>query len=140
MPEVNYDWAKAQMTGAGVRQGPGDAVLELLKTWEKISLSAELAADAVEVFTSLAKQEALIKTPGDQVWVQSTPGGGTRTGDIVRVKHNAFTGEAGLIHNGRLGKVVAIRSGDVIFRSTDGLDPFLDGTHFPFIKLEKRVR
>lgn len=140
MPEVNYDWAKAQMTGAGVRQGPGDAVLTLLKTWENINLSGEMAKDAIEVFGSLAKQEALIKTPGDQVWVQSTPGGGTRVSDIVRVKHNAFTGDAGIIQNGRIGKVVAIRSGDVIFRSTDGLEPFLDGTHFPFAKLEKRVR
>ncbi len=140
MPKVNFKWVKEQLQGASVRQGPGDAVLDLLKTWDGIPLTDEHAEDAVDTFSSLAKNQSLIKTPTEQTWVPAASGGSTRVGDIVRIKHNAYKGEAGVINNGRVGKITAIRSGDVIFRSTDGLEPFLDNTHHPFTALERRVR
>lgn len=139
MPKVNFDWVRAQLRGASVRQGPGDAAISLLKTWESVPLEGELAEDAVEIFSALALDHALIKTPANESWVQCVSGGQTRVGDVVRIKHNAYKSEAGVIHNGRVGKVTGIRSGDVIFRSTDGLEPFLDNTHHSFQALEKRV-
>jgi hypothetical protein len=140
MPQVDYAWVKDQLKSATVRQGPGDATLALLKAWEQIDLPDDLAEDAIEIFASLALNKSLIKTPASETWVPAQPGGNTRVGDIVRVKHNAFKGEAGRIHNGRKGRVTAIRSGDIIFRSTDGLEPFLDNVHYPFNHLERRVR
>jgi hypothetical protein len=140
MPKVNFDWIKAQFKGAGVRQGTGDASIKLLKTWDTLDLTPEMAEDTIDVFSSLALSKSLIKTPGDQVWVQAQTGGMIQKGDTVRVRHNAFPGEAGVIHNGRIGRVTAIRSGDVIFRSTDDLEPFIDNSHYPFTALEKRVR
>jgi len=137
--KVNYDWAKQQFMAAGVRQQVGDAVLELLRTWETFDLPANMAQDARDVFNHLSGEESLIKTPLDETWVQCYAGGQAMKGDTVRVKHNAFTGEAGVVHNGRVGRITGIRSGDVIFRSTDGLEPFLDNTHYPFSALEKRV-
>lgn len=140
MPEVDYDWVKEQLTSASVRQGPGDATIALLKAWEQVTLPEDLADDAVEVFASLARNQSLIKTPAEETWVPARVGGSTRVGATVRVKHNAFKGDAGRIHNGRRGRVTAIRSGDVIFRSTDNLEPFLDNVHYPFEALELRVR
>jgi hypothetical protein len=140
MPKVNLDWIKTQFKGAGVRQGTGDAVLALLKVWETLDLTPEMAEDAIDVFSSLAKNEALIKTPAEQLWIPAQTGGMIQKGDIVRIRHNAFAGEVGIIHNGRVGRVTAIRSGDIIFRSTDDLDPFIDNAHYPFSAVEKRIR
>jgi hypothetical protein len=61
-------------------------------------------------------------------------------GDEVRVLANAFTDKVGVAHNGRRGRVVAIRYGDVIFKSTDDKEPLLDGTHYSPYKLEKRIK
>lgn len=140
MPKVNFDWVKAQLKAASVRQGPGDAALRLLKAWEEITLTGEMARDAVDIFSSLAVNNSLIKTLDDEIWVQAESGGMLQTGDTVRVKHTAYSGEAGIINNGRIGRVTAIRSGDVLFRSTDDLEPFLDNTHHSFTALEKKIR
>ena len=53
--------------------------------------------------------------------------------------HDAYEGDLGRVHNGRRGKVVAVRYGDVIFKSTDGKSPVLDGAHYTPYKLEKLV-
>ena len=61
-------------------------------------------------------------------------------GDEVRVKSNAYDGDTGVMHNGRRGKVVAVRYGDIIFKSNDNKEPVLDGTHYTPYQLQKRVR
>jgi hypothetical protein len=65
--------------------------------------------------------------------------GQIKVADVVRVKPDAFDGELGETHNGREGVIVAIRSGDVIFRSTDDKKPLLDGTHYSPYHLQKRI-
>jgi hypothetical protein len=59
--------------------------------------------------------------------------------DEVRVKWNAFDGDKGKIHNGRRGKIVSIRYGDIIVKTTDGKEPVLEGFHYTPQQLEKRV-
>lgn len=62
-------------------------------------------------------------------------------GDEVLVREDAFSGELAPIHNGRRGRIVAIRYGDIIVNSTDDMQPSLVGTHYsPYhlLKLEKR--
>lgn len=141
MPDVNYEWVRQQMQEAKVKVGSGKAVLRLLAAWEEeTKLSENMAKEAIEVFSKLALSHALsspVKT--DEVWVPAQPGQIT-VGDEVRVLEDAFSDEAGTIHNGRRGKVAAIRYGDVIFKSTDGKSPELDGVHYSPYKLEKRIR
>ena len=137
--KVDLDWVKAQMTAARIRRGSGDAVLKLLEVWETIDLDDDLSQEAVTVFKSLALNHSLVEPYKDEVWVPAQPGQ-IKVADQVRVKSDAFTGEAGRAHNGRRGVIVAIRSGDVIVRSTDDLEPVLDGAHYSPYKLEKRIK
>ena len=138
MNTVNYDWVRAQFAAAKVRQHEGDAVLELLKKWEEMDVPAEAVSGALQIFKSVAQSHALVPETGD-TWVQAQVGF-IQKGDVVRVRHDAFEGELGLAHNGRVGYVIDLRYGDVIFRSTDDKEPFLDGTHYPPLKLEKRIK
>ena len=141
MPEINYDWVRQQMQDAKIKVGSGKAVLRLLAAWEEeTKLSNNLAKEAVEVFSKLALGHSLSEpVKVNEVWVPAQPGQIT-VGDEVRVLSDAFSDEAGTIHNGRRGKVTAIRYGDVIFKSTDGKSPELDGVHYSPYKLEKRVQ
>jgi PHP family Zn ribbon phosphoesterase len=142
MPEVNYEWVRQQMQEAKVKVGSGNAVLKLLEVWEQQpKLSANLAKEAIEVFSKLALGHALVasKESSDEVWVPLQPGQ-IKVGDEVRVLLNAFTDSAASIHNGRRGKVIAVRYGDVIVKSTDGKSPELNGVHYSPYKLEKLVR
>jgi hypothetical protein len=141
MPEANYEWVRQQMEEAKVKVGSGKAVLRLLAAWEEeTKLSENLSKEAIEVFSKLALNHALSSpVKVDEVWVPAQPGQIT-VGDEVRVLSDAFTDQAGTIHNGRRGKVAAIRYGDVIFKSTDGKSPELDGVHYSPYKLEKRIK
>jgi hypothetical protein len=141
MPEVNYEWVRQQMEEAKVKVGSGKAVLRLLAAWEEeTKLSENLSKEAIEVFSKLALNHALSSpVKVDEVWVPAQPGQIT-VGDEVRVLSDAFADQAGTIHNGRRGKVAAIRYGDVIFKSTDGKSPELDGVHYSPYKLEKRIK
>jgi len=140
MPKVNYDWVRAQFVSAGVQQGVGDTVLKLLAVWEDVDVPENMLEDSIEFFSKVALQHSLNNTPVEETWVQAHSGGNSIVGGTVRVRHNYFAGEAGILHNGRKGRVTAVRSGDVIVRSTDDLEPFLDNVHYPFEALEIRVR
>jgi hypothetical protein len=138
MPEINEEWAKEQFIAAKVRVVVGKAVLELLNTWKTLELKPDHAKATVEVFTKLALNHSLVEPPKDEVWVPAQPGF-INVGDEVRIANNAFSDSTGAIHNGRRGTVVAIRYGDVIIRSNDGKEPFLDGAHYSPYKLERRM-
>lgn len=139
MQHVNLDWASAQMADAKVKKGVGKSVMALLEAWQKLTHSEKDSQEVVDLFSRLSLSKALVEENPDQVWVDARPGF-IAVGDVVRIKQDAYTGAAGVMHNGRLGKVVAVRYGDVIFRSTDGKQPFLDGTHHSPYKLEKRIQ
>lgn len=142
MPEVNYEWVRQQLQEAKVKVGSGNAVLQLLEVWEKqTKLSPSLAKEAVEVFSKLALNHALSEAASnsEEVWVPVQPGQ-IKVGEEVRVLKDAFSDEAGTLHNGRRGKVVAVRYGDIIITSTDNKEPKLNGVHYSPYKLEKRVK
>jgi hypothetical protein len=142
MPEVNDAWVKQQLEEAKVRVGSGKAIIRLLETWESLGdLSDNISKETVEIFSRLALGR-LAKDPEakpDEVWVPAQPGQ-IKVGDEVRVLVDAFNDKTGVIHNGRRGKVTAVRYGDVIFKSTDGKTPELDGVHYSPYKLEKRIK
>lgn len=141
MPEVNYEWVKQQLEAAKAKVGSGNAVLKLLEVWEKeAKLSPNLAKEAVEMFSKLALNIPLsVEQKSNEVWVPAQPGQLT-VGDEVRVLPDAFADTTGVTHNGRRGKIIAIRYGDIIVNSTDGKTPELKGAHYSPYKLEKRVR
>jgi hypothetical protein len=142
MPEVNYEWVKQQLQEAKVKVGSGNAVLKLLETWESFEkLTPNLAKETIEIFSRLALGKTALepKTPVDEVWIPLQPGQ-IVVGDEVRILSDAFTDKTGVMHNGRRGKVIAIRYGDVIFNSTDGKEPALRGVHYSPYKLEKRIK
>lgn len=142
MPEVNFEWVRQQLQEAKAKVGAGNAVLELLKVWsEQTKLSEKSAQEAVQMFSKLALGTVLVQpeVASNEVWVPALPGQ-LVVGDEVRVIANAFSDSVGVSHNGRRGRVVAIRYGDVIFKSTDGKEPVLEGTHYSPYKLEKRIK
>ena len=139
MPNIDIAWIREQMQEAKVKVGAGNALLKLLDTWEKIELTDKASKEVVELFSKLALGHSLVKERPDEVWVDAQPGF-IIVGDEVRVKNDAYDGTTGAMHNGRRGKVVGVRYGDIIFKSTDGKMPDLDGTHYSPHQLQKRVQ
>jgi hypothetical protein len=139
MPEINFDWVKEQMSEAKVKVGVGNSILKLLEVWNDMKLSENQMKESVELFSKLSLNHSILPEKQNEVWVDAQPGS-ILVADEVRVKHDAYTGSTGTMHNGRRGKVVAVRYGDIIFKSTDGREPILDGTHYTPYQLQKRVR
>lgn len=139
MPEVNYDWVREQMQGAKVKVGVGNAILKLLEQWEKLNLSDNQTKETIEFFRHLALSHSILPEKPTEKWVDAQPGN-IIVGDEVRVKFDAFQGSTGSMHNGRRGKVVGVRYGDIIFKATDGKKPDLEGSHYSPHQLQKRVQ
>lgn len=142
MPKVDFNWVDEQMAGAKVRIPVGKLAVALLKAWDEIDtkdLSDKQIEEALVLFKHLAQSHSILEPYKDEIWVDARPGD-LKVADAVRVKSDAFTGELGTRFNGRRGKIVGIRYGDIVFRSEDDRTPLLDGVHLPIAKLEKRVR
>lgn len=136
MPKVDYEWVRSQMQEAKVRIGAGKTVLKLLEAWEQSPISGKAAQEAIEIFSSLALTKSIIASSEDEVWVEARPGS-LAIGETVKVKHDAYENEVGVMHNGRRGKITAIRYGDIVIRTTDDKTPFIDGAHHSPHKLLK---
>jgi hypothetical protein len=139
MPEVNNEWVRAQMQEARVKVGVGNAVIKLLEQWETMKLSDNQTKDALDLFSKLALGHSIVPEKPDEFWVDAQPGS-ILVGDEVRVKADAYDGSTGAMHNGRRGKVVGVRYGDIIFKSMDDKTPVLDGAHYTPHLLQKRIR
>lgn len=137
MAEIDYDWVNQQFDKTTLSDEVYNIVFDTLQSLDELSDSDQLAV--ADSLAALLRGHALVADPPNEIWADVQIGF-VHGGDIVRVKHDAFSGELGKIHNGRRGKVQAARSGDVIFRSDDGQEPFLDGVHYSPYKLQKRVR
>ena len=139
MPEVNNEWVRAQMQEARVKVGVGNAVIKLLEQWETMKLSDNQTKDTLDLFSKLALGHSIVPEKPDELWVDAQPGS-ILVGDEVRVKADAYDGSTGAMHNGRRGKVVGVRYGDIIFKSMDDKTPVLDGAHYTPHLLQKRIR
>lgn len=139
MPKINFDWVTNQFAKINIHKGTGLAVIELLKTWEKLNITKpEVAKTVLIVFHELAQGHAIAKED-EYGWVQVRRGD-IKVRDVVRVKTNAYgLQDIAYLHNGRVGVVTAIRSGDIIVDITDEQDPPLKGVHYAPENLEKRV-
>lgn len=143
--KIDRDWVISQLDDAGVRDPlVRSEVGRILEAWEGIESTVDpvAAAKAFELASKLALGHSIVSSnPEDleEVWVDVIPGQ-IKVADVVRIKAEAFSGKTGQIHNGRVGKIVAIRYGDVIFKSTDNKKPDLDGAHYSPYNLEKRIK
>lgn len=139
MPEINEQWIREQMQEAKIKVGVGTALLKLLSAWEQMKLSGPQQKEVLVLFNKLALGHSVVPDASNEVWVDAQPGAIT-VGDQVRVKFDAYQGSTGSIHNGRRGKVVGVRYGDIILKSNDDKEPLLDGTHYSPYQLQKRVQ
>jgi hypothetical protein len=133
-------WIHEQIQAAKVKKPVGNAIVSLTDKFDEVSsgMSEEDMKKVIEVFSKVALGHSIARDRKDEAWAPLQPGFIT-VGDIVRVKSDAFTGDLGKSHNGRRGRVVAVRYGDVIFKSEDGLEPALNGAHYSPYSLEKLV-
>lgn len=138
MKKLDTKWAKSQLEQAKVSVDVGTSIVKLLEVWSTLSHEDKNDNKVIELFSLLACSVSIVESPSDEVWEASRPGF-IRVGDEVRVMADAFEGELGQLHNGRRGRVVAVRYGDIIIKTTDGKEPVLDGSHYSPYKLEKLV-
>lgn len=135
---LDKDWVKSQLQAAKVRKPVGDATIKLIELFESLELTEEHQKKTVELFSKLSLGHAYVKENKNEMWMPARPGD-IKVTDIVRVRADAYTGELGTLHNGRKGRVVGVRYGDIIFKSEDGKEPVLEGAHYPPQMLEKLV-
>jgi len=138
MRDFNIDLAKSQLEQAKVPAQVGISVMGLLEFWMTLEHSEKNDPHVVEIFSKLAMSIALVDNSGNEIWEQARSGF-LKVGDEVRVRPDAYSGELGQLHNGRRGRIVGVRYGDIIVKTTDGKAPVLDGSHYSPDKLEKLV-
>jgi len=140
MADTDDDWIKDQLVAARVTVPVGNAVITLLEAWGDLNFpSADQRDKALDLFARLAKGEAIVEESEDR-WAPMSIGFNIQVGDTVRVRPNYYTEpHLGRKHNGRVGKVVAKRSGDIIVDMTDGKTPVLKSSHYPPQALDKKI-
>lgn len=140
MAKTDIEWVKQQLEAAKVSQAVGTAVMRLMDVWVTMNHTEKTRSATVDIFSELAKGHAIVPEVDEQdgKWIDVQPGQ-IKVSETVRVKASAYEGELGMIHNGRVGRVVAVRYGDVIVKSTDGREPLLDGAHYSPHMLQKLI-
>lgn len=138
MSEIDPKWVEEQFIKARLKVGVGKAVLKLIDTWSSVNLKGQDVDTAFAIAAKLVQGHAIVEERKDEKWLPVQPGF-IKVNDTVRVMSDAFDGELGTIHNGRRGVVTAIRSGDIIIKTNDGVEPLLDGVHYSPYKLEKLI-
>jgi len=138
MKKLDTNWAKSQLEQAKVPVDVGVSVVKLLEVWSTLNHEDKNDYVVAQLFSLLSCSVSIVESPSDEVWEAARPGF-IRVGDEVRVMADAFEGELGQLHNGRRGRVVAVRYGDIIIKTTDGKEPILDGSHYSPYKLEKLI-
>ncbi len=139
MAEVDNDWVRSQLTENKTKKVVGDSVLKLLASWEQLKQPTDKnAKEIINIFSKLALGHSIVEDNPNETWV-AAQAGFIKVADTVRVRSTAFDGEQGKAYNGRRGRVVGVRYGDVIVKTDDGKVPVLDGIHFKPENLEKLV-
>ncbi len=138
--EATDKWITDQLVAARVSVPVGNAIIALLETWGDLGFPNDEQRDkALELFVRLAKTEAIVE-PSDERWVPAQAGFDLNVGDTVRVRSNYYTEpHLGRTHNGRVGRIVAKRFGDIIVDMTDGKLPELRSAHYPSQALDKKL-
>lgn len=141
MANLDINWVKEQLTVSKTKKMTGDSVIHLLEQWETLKRPPknDNTKEILEIFSKLVQGHALVPNSKNETWVQAQAGAIIIT-NIVRVRFDAFDEQSGKnTLNGRRGKVVGVRYGDIIIKSDDNKLPVLSGVHFRPEDLEKKV-
>jgi hypothetical protein len=82
-------------------------------------------------------QKREIDSDAAAIWIKVQPGQELNRQDLVRVQHDAYSDDKGVLHNGRVGSVMGVRYGMAVVHY-DG-DPPGTGHHHSIRLLEKRT-
>lgn len=135
--EPRESWAWDQLEKLQLPDTVMGPVIQLLKCWWNAHFPIDKTEQILELFNELARDHALHVPDEQYAWMPAKPGQ-IKVTDIVRVRSDAYQGGLGKEHNGRVGRIVAIRSGDVIINTVDD-GPKLEGVHHSPFALEKRI-
>jgi hypothetical protein len=134
------EWEDEQMKLARLDRDTQDEVRRLMMAWRTKTVPEKRRELVLATFESFVRGHALV-TPDDpsERWEAAVPGR-IHGRDTVRVKADAYADEAGSMHNGRRGRVIAVRYGDIIVKYEDGRQPPFDAVHHAPAKLERLTR
>lgn len=136
--ELDYVWVHDQLEKMQAAESVKSAVKSMADSLNDLKLASQDAVKSMEIMTELVKGHSLLPDETEDAWMDVIPGL-VHTGDVVRVKKDAFEGDLAQKHNGRVGTVLFVRSGDISVRMTDGLSPNLDGARYRAEHLEYKV-
>jgi hypothetical protein len=128
---IDPEWVADQLDAAGYdgrsaeKQQIRTSVESLIREFNRQPHNASNKLKVLELFSKLAQQQELVgrnvQNPNAR-WREFNLGEVT-PGSTVRVRDDAYSGDAGTRHNGMVGRLVAARGGDAIVQyhnSTDG--------------------
>lgn len=134
------EWENAQMKEARLPKDVTRVVRRLMDAFDAVTVPVKDRELVLETFNKLARGHALVvRDDPSERWSPASPGS-VHTRDTVRVKHDAYMDKTGMMHNGRRGRVIAVRYGDIVVRYEDGRQPPFEAVHHPPVKLERLLR
>lgn len=136
--ELDYVWVHDQLEKMNASEKAKEAVKAMADALNEVGVAARDATTAANALAELVKGHSLLPEETEEAWMPVIPGL-VHSGDVVRVRHDAFEGDMAKKHNGRVGVVLFVRSGDISVRMTDGLSPNLDGARYRAEHLEYRA-
>lgn len=144
MMEDRLEALREKLEEAKVKQEVRWLVEKISNTlWEELDRIKSSDKDrdkALEIVSKLVKGHDIKEDEDTYVWVQAKPGA-LVVGDFVRVKKDAFDHQPASTHNGREGRIVALRYGDVYVRYTESAPiTGINSVKHSADSLEKRIR
>ena len=114
------DWELNQIDKSELSDKEKQSIKKLLSSFWALPLEDSERTNVTSAFESLVNGKAIVvETQEPQYhWEPARPGA-LVVRDWVRVKSDAYKGDAGLLHNGREGVIVAMRYGDIHVRYDD---------------------
>lgn len=132
------NWENDQMVEARIPKEASEVVRKLLNVWAEFTVpDKKHQALIIRTFETLTQGHSLVvqDLPTER-WEAANPGR-IHVRDTVRVRHDAYSDETGRMHNGRRGRVIGVRYGDIIIKYEDGRQPPFDAVHHAPAKLER---
>ena len=109
----DYDWVDNQLSQVGSTEWSAALVNELVTVLDNADFEHRQADEVkkyAEQAVSLYLGQPIYVPSDDENWADARPGE-LNVRDTVRVRVDAYTGDSGTKHNGKRGRVTAMRNG-----------------------------
>lgn len=142
--ESKLDSVREHMNGAKVRQEVRWLVEHLLSAaWseqERLSLEEETVREAIDILRTVSRGHRIVPEAPDEVWIPAK-NGILVVGDTVRVRGDAYDTHPATLHNGRVGRITAMRYGDIhVYYNALPEETIHTSVRHKATELEKRIR